>query len=98
MHESEIDSRNLRLLRDMPRRRDRLVPRHYRAFKTFNTKKIQFLEAGVAHLVGNIAETPCARCVAGHCTFQECIVVRHFFGGSCTNCQINNASECSFRI
>jgi hypothetical protein len=57
------------------------------------------LEASIAYLRGELQEPECAHCSEKRSgPFRRCVVLKDYFGGSCTNCRYNEEqTRCSLR-
>ena len=57
------------------------------------------LEAGLAYLRGEKQDPECLHCSEKNSgPFRSCVVMKGYFGGSCTNCRYNDEqTRCSLR-
>ena len=54
------------------------------------------IEAALGFCVGDVAPSPCTRCLRGAGAFTKCVTVAGHFNGGCTSCRWNKmASECN---
>lgn len=73
------------------------APSQRRVEQKLNIDRRSNMEAFLAHMTGQVAETPCKNCRKGHGPWTECVVYDGQMCGSCTNCWYNaSGSRCTF--